>query len=65
MVSAVDSTLIIDTPEARDLDGKGCMLYSSGMKKVRAQCAFTNKKEIERTVAFIAEQYDDIAPLES
>lgn len=60
--SAIDSRTILDMSGAEKLLGKGDMLYypSKFPKPMRVQGAFVADKEVERVVAYIKNQNDDI-----
>ncbi|MDO5026584.1 MAG: DNA translocase FtsK 4TM domain-containing protein [Tissierellia bacterium] len=60
--SAIDSRTILDISGAEKLLGKGDMLYYPAKfpKPMRVQGAFVADKEVERVVAYIKNQNDDI-----
>lgn len=60
--SAIDSRTILDMSGAEKLLGKGDMLYypSKFPKPMRVQGAFVGDKEVERVVAYIKNQNEDI-----
>lgn len=60
--SSIDSRTILDMAGAEKLLGKGDMLFSSPKfsKPMRLQGAFVADKEVERVVAYIKNQNDDI-----
>lgn len=51
-----DSRVIIHNADASKLLGKGDMLFSHISGPTRVQCAYVDKKEINRVVSFIAQQ---------
>ncbi|MDO5760047.1 MAG: DNA translocase FtsK 4TM domain-containing protein [Bacteroidota bacterium] len=54
--SMVDSKTILDSPGAEQLIGRGDMLFSTGGKLTRLQCALIDTPEIESLVQAICEQ---------
>ncbi|MFN3940081.1 MAG: DNA translocase FtsK, partial [Chitinophagales bacterium] len=56
VASKVDSRTILDTSGADQLVGRGDMLLSIGSDIVRLQCPFVDTPEVDRVVAFIAQQ---------
>ncbi len=60
--SAIDSRTILDISGAEKLLGKGDMLYYPAKfpKPMRVQGAFVTDREVERVVAYIKNQNDDI-----
>ncbi len=56
VASVVDSRTILDRTGANQLVGKGDMLFLAGNEPVRVQCAFVDTPEVERIVAYIANQ---------
>ena len=57
VATRIESTVIIDYPDASKLTGKGDMLFSH-LDLTRVQCAFVDEKEINRVVHFITQQQD-------
>ena len=55
VASSMESRIILDTPGAEKLVGKGDMLYAplGGSKPTRVQGCFITPEEIERVVAFV------------
>ncbi len=51
-----DSRTILDASGAKDLIGRGDMLFSNGNDLIRLQCAFIDTPEVERLADFIGEQ---------
>ena len=54
--SKIDSRTILDSGGAEQLIGKGDMLISYNGEITRLQCAFVDTPEVEKIVAFIADQ---------
>ncbi|MFZ4457291.1 MAG: DNA translocase FtsK 4TM domain-containing protein [Bacteroidales bacterium] len=56
-VSAMmDSRIILDTPGANQLIGRGDMLFSQGSDLIRVQCAFVDTPEVEEIADYIGNQ---------
>ena len=56
VASNSDSEVLIHTPDAAKLMGKGDMIFSHFSVLTRVQCAFVTEEEISRVVEFIARQ---------
>lgn len=56
VMTSIDSKIILDTPGANQLIGRGDMLISVGGEITRVQCAFIDTPEIERIAEFIGDQ---------
>jgi S-DNA-T family DNA segregation ATPase FtsK/SpoIIIE len=54
--SNVDSRTILDCGSAEQLNGRGDMLFSTGVDLIRLQCAFVDTHEVERIAEFIGNQ---------
>lgn len=54
--SGTDSRIILDTPGANRLIGRGDSLFSQGNDLTRVQCAFIDTPEVSALVNFIGEQ---------
>ena len=72
VASSIESRIILDSPGAEKLVGRGDMLYAPlGEGRVRVQGCYISPEEIERVVTFVkqtsAAQYDDdvIAKIEA
>jgi S-DNA-T family DNA segregation ATPase FtsK/SpoIIIE len=56
-VSAMmDSRIILDTPGANQLIGRGDMLFSQGSDLIRVQCAFVDTPEVEEIADYVGNQ---------
>lgn len=56
VASATDSQTILGSPGAKQLVGRGDMLFLSGTEPVRVQCAFVDTPEVERINDYISKQ---------
>src|SRR5438046_9406236 len=65
VTSMVDSRVILDTPGAEKLLGRGDALYTASdeAKPIRVQGTFVSDKETEKVVAFWRNQMTGLAPL--
>lgn len=64
VMAQVDSRTILDNGAAKQLVGKGDMLFLSGNTPVRVQCAFVDTPEVEKINDFVADQPGYISAFE-
>ena len=60
----IDSRTILDRPGAKQLVGKGDMLFLAGNEPVRVQCAFVDTPEVEAICNYIACQQSYLGPFD-
>jgi len=65
VTSQIDSRTILDMSGAKQLIGRGDMLFSQGSNLIRIQCAFVDTPEVEEITQYIGKQrgYDFAFPL--